>query len=117
MVTKLKIDIDVPFEQFRKYYVASWLSHLNWLSEKLGFNVLKIYVRQSTRGKTHIIVYIDKDIEDEDRLHLQYALGDDVGRYHLSLCRLVQIGKPLDKLFTKKLRYMNQESKQSSKQE
>jgi len=102
--SRLKIDIDVEFDDFMNYYINSWIEHLRFIDKLINLRVCSIDVLRSTNNHVHIFVFVERKLSEYERIHLQYALGDDIGRFNLSLSRLLEWGRPYDKIFWKKLR-------------
>jgi len=86
----LKVDMDwIPPRNYILLYKLLIHKVVEWFS-KVKIEKIRVYKSRSGEG-LHFYIYLDKSLEDEERLILQFLLGDDRNRCKLNW-QSIQIG-------------------------
>jgi len=108
MTTEIfKIDLDTKLID-EKGWKKSWVETRKIILKKLGFKFKKMVMQKSSNRGYHIWLYVSskKKIDEEERVKIQWLLGDDEARSWLCLqrCRagIITYNKLFSKVFYRK---------------
>ncbi len=73
MITKVKIDHDIPFTSYSQQFILSW-------RKKIPYEVTEMFIRRSCGGNTHICVCVNGNLSPLDELLIRAIMHDDSRR-------------------------------------
>ncbi|MEM4827789.1 MAG: hypothetical protein QXK07_07120 [Desulfurococcaceae archaeon] len=96
----VKIDIDVPYDLFKKVLMDKYLRVVEYVVEHVfGYHITSIRSFVSPGLKTHVYIELRECVDEAHVILLQFFCYSDHRRFVFNLQRLVNLGKSLDRLY------------------
>lgn len=71
--TEVRIDHDINFSEYDITFIQRW-------KKKIPYKILKMYIRKSCGGRTHVKLIVKGDISPLDQLLIRAIMHDDTRR-------------------------------------
>ena len=93
------MDVDIPFNEFMELFREPYERAVKAVARELGLEVVSFRYYPSSNDNTHVYITVDKDIEGEEYLIVQFLFYNDAKKTYHNLKRFRALGDPLDLMF------------------